>query len=141
MIFNFILYIVGPHSKLGLILILISGPGQLPFIMIVGFIHQKMALTPAFFLFYYVASTLQAGIALYMSYCMVHILWRIGSDPDSSAIPLLTAFTDLLGSALLAMAFLSLRFLKDPNAIGNEEIISIDMLLNKTDHSSNFILN
>ncbi|KAG7244472.1 hypothetical protein INR49_030124 [Caranx melampygus] len=37
--------------------------------------------------------------------CMVHCLWRRHKDPDSYSIPYLTALGDLLGTALLSLAF------------------------------------
>jgi len=36
-------------------------------------------------------------------------MWRWKIDPDNSTIPYLTALGDLLGSSLLALAFLFLR--------------------------------
>ena len=36
---------------------------------------------------------------------MVHSMWGRGVDPDSSAIPYLTALGDLLGGAALALVF------------------------------------
>ena len=36
---------------------------------------------------------------------MVYWIWRRGKDPDNYSIPYLTAFGDLLGTGLLALAF------------------------------------
>lgn len=47
-------------------------------------------------------------ILLYFAHLLIHLMWKWKVDPDSSAIPLLTAFGDLLGSSLLALAFLFL---------------------------------
>lgn len=41
---------------------------------------------------------------------MIHSLWRFKIDPDSSAIPYLTALGDLFGSSLLMAAFAFLRW-------------------------------
>lgn len=41
---------------------------------------------------------------------MIHLMWRFKVDPDSAAIPYLTALGDLFGSTLLWGAFAFLRF-------------------------------
>jgi solute carrier family 41 len=53
-------------------------------------------------------------LLLYMAHVMIHAMWRYKIDPDSAAIPYLTAFGDLFGSSLLLAAFIFLR------AIGHE---------------------
>lgn len=50
---------------------------------------------------------------LYIAQLMVVWMWIRGIDPDSSAIPYLTAAGDLIGTALLGIAFHLL------NAIGD----------------------
>lgn len=55
----------------------------------------------------------QVILLLYIAQLMVVWMWSQGMDPDSSAIPYLTAAGDLLGTALLGIAF---HFL---NAIGD----------------------
>jgi solute carrier family 41 len=47
-------------------------------------------------------------ILLYTAHLLIHLMWKWKVDPDNSAIPLLTAFGDLLGSSLLALAFFCL---------------------------------
>jgi len=42
---------------------------------------------------------------LYIAQLMVVWMWTRGMDPDSSAIPYLTAAGDLIGTALLGIAF------------------------------------
>lgn len=44
-------------------------------------------------------------ILLHIAWWLVHRVWRSGDDPDSVAIPYLTAFGDLIGIALLTLAF------------------------------------
>ena len=44
---------------------------------------------------------------------LVHIVWRIGVDPDNVAIPFLTALGDLLGTGLLTLGFQIMWFLGD----------------------------
>jgi solute carrier family 41 len=38
-------------------------------------------------------------------------MWRFKIDPDSSSIPYLTALGDFLGSSLLLLAFMFLRYI------------------------------
>lgn len=47
---------------------------------------------------------------------MIHWMWVKEIDPDNSAIPYLTALGDLLGTALLAVAFSILYTLGDKDA-------------------------
>jgi cation transporter-like permease len=51
---------------------------------------------------------LKVMILLYAAHLLIHLMWKWKVDPDNSAIPLLTAFGDLLGSSLLALAFFCL---------------------------------
>lgn len=55
---------------------------------------------------------------LYIAHIMVHSMWKWKLDPDNSAIPYLTALGDVLGSSLLALAFLFLT------KIGSEYVTS-----------------
>ena len=54
---------------------------------------------------------------LFVAQLFVYFLWSIGANPDSYAIPLLTATADLTGSSLLAALFNLLALIggKDPN--------------------------
>ncbi|RWS04494.1 solute carrier family 41 member 1-like protein [Dinothrombium tinctorium] len=106
----------GPHGKLALILSLMAGPLQLPFVILIRFVTQRAILTPQFVVTYYVCCTIQVIVMLYIGYCFVHFLWRFGFNPDNSAIPILTALADLLGSIFLACGFLVLNAINDPNA-------------------------
>jgi len=49
---------------------------------------------------------LKVMILLYNAHLLIHLLWKWKADPDTWAIPLLTSCGDLLGSSLLAVAFL-----------------------------------
>jgi solute carrier family 41 len=48
-------------------------------------------------------------LLLYIAHVIIHAMWKWKIDPDNSAIPYLTALGDLLGSSLLALAFIFLR--------------------------------
>jgi solute carrier family 41 len=52
---------------------------------------------------------LKVMILLYVAHLLIHVMWKWKVDPDSAAIPLLTALGDLLGSSLLALAFFCLE--------------------------------
>ena len=47
-------------------------------------------------------------LLLHICRILVPFLWGRGTDPDSAAIPYLTALGDLLGGGLLALAFVLL---------------------------------
>ncbi|KYM82050.1 Solute carrier family 41 member 1 [Atta colombica] len=69
-----------------------------------------MMVIPGHLIFSYTISYLQAGhtsviLLLYIAQLMVIWMWTRGMDPDSSAIPYLTAAGDLIGTALLGIAF------------------------------------
>ena len=50
----------------------------------------------------------QVCLLLHVCRLLVPFLWSRGTDPDSAAIPYLTALGDLLGGGLLALAFVLL---------------------------------
>jgi hypothetical protein len=49
-------------------------------------------------------------LLLFIAHVIIHAMWRFKIDPDTSAIPYLTALGDLFGSSLLLGAFAFLRF-------------------------------
>lgn len=52
----------------------------------------------------------QITMLLFIAHVLIHGLWKFKIDPDTSAIPYLTALGDLFGSTLLWGAFIFLRF-------------------------------
>ncbi|CAL1267589.1 unnamed protein product [Larinioides sclopetarius] len=97
------------HARTCRILVLIAIPGHLIFITCVHFLKSTYSpLTVEFVSFYLIAALLQVAILLYMAHCFVHWLWKWGFDPDDAAIPYLTAFGDLLGTAFLFVAFIAM---------------------------------
>lgn len=50
-------------------------------------------------------------LLLMTAHIIIHAMWSFKIDPDTSAIPYLTALGDLLGSSLLLGAFAFLRFI------------------------------
>ena len=54
---------------------------------------------------------LKVMVLLHIAWWLVHKVWKSGDDPDSVAIPYLTAFGDLIGIALLTIAFEVLKLI------------------------------
>lgn len=95
--------VVGSTTRLLLLMVI---PGQLIFLYTIGYLKAgHTSLTPIFILVYMSAAMLQVFLLLTISHYMVLGMWRLGMDPDNSAIPYLTALGDLLGTALLGVAF------------------------------------
>lgn len=88
------------------LLLMMVIPGQLIFIYTIGYLKAgHTSVTPIFILIYMSAALLQVFLLLTISHYMVLFMWKLGMDPDNSAIPYLTALGDLLGTALLGAAF------------------------------------
>ncbi|KAI1301829.1 Solute carrier family 41 member 2 [Halotydeus destructor] len=85
--------------------------------------------TPAHVLYFYVIHSIQGDqvtalfatiylsialfeviFLLYLARILVYWLWERSSDPDDSAIPLLTATGDLVGTGLILLGFYGLQF-------------------------------
>ncbi|PAV70766.1 hypothetical protein WR25_05399 [Diploscapter pachys] len=110
------------ESATARLLVLTSVPFQLVF---VGLSFGFAELAPCmhinvngwFILGYLAIAFIQVGVMLFVAQLFVYFLWSIGANPDSYAIPLLTATADLTGSSLLAALFNLLALIggKDPN--------------------------
>lgn len=125
-IFLIITSLTGPHAKLALLLVLIAAPSQFPFLVMIKYMGENIELTWIFFLAYYVACTLQVSITLYLAYCITLFTWKIGSDPDNCAIPIVTAMADLTGSVFLVATFIFLKEFEDPNALSDLKYLVVD---------------
>ncbi|GIY70999.1 solute carrier family 41 member 1 [Caerostris darwini] len=111
----------GAHARSARVLLLMALPGHLIFAYLIRLLNAgNTTLTPVFLVVYLTAALIQVFLLLYMAYCMIHWMWRRKIDPDNSAIPYLTALGDLLGTSLLALAFLFLFYIgsHDPNVEG-----------------------
>lgn len=98
-----------PHAATARILISMNLVGQVVFLFVADYLHCRYSTVTVEFAFCYLAVTLlQVMILLYAAHLLIHLMWKWKVDPDNSAIPLLTAFGDLLGSSLLALAFFCL---------------------------------
>ncbi|KAJ0174582.1 hypothetical protein K1T71_009690 [Dendrolimus kikuchii] len=92
-------------------------PSQLIFIYTIGYLRAgHTSSTPMFILIYLTAAMAQVFLLLAISHYMVKWMWKMGMDPDNSAIPYLTALGDLLGTALLGMAFSLLYAIGDKDS-------------------------
>ncbi|KAG8238292.1 hypothetical protein J437_LFUL017047 [Ladona fulva] len=99
-----------PHARTARILIGMSVPGQLVFIFAADYIYNsEVSLSAPFVFSYLFVSVLQIMLLLYIAHLIIHLMWRWKFDPDNGAIPYLTSLGDLLGSGLLACAFLFLH--------------------------------
>lgn len=64
-------------------------------------------------------------ILLYIAEVLVKTLWLHRTDPDDAAIPYLTAMGDLIGTALLALAFIILFVLGYPVDSDPDEVVQL----------------
>eukprot|EP00092_Neocalanus_flemingeri_P020039 GFUD01021699.1.p1 GENE.GFUD01021699.1~~GFUD01021699.1.p1 ORF type:complete len:464 (-),score=119.40 GFUD01021699.1:86-1477(-) len=102
-----------PHAMPARVLLSLLFPGHILFVFIIFTV--KIMSTPSFlFLFFYlIAATIQVAVLLYLCQLLVYWMWSRGTDPDNAAIPYLTAIGDLIGTSLLALAFLTLEAVGD----------------------------
>uniref|UniRef100_A0A1W7R9K8 Solute carrier family 41 member 1 n=1 Tax=Hadrurus spadix TaxID=141984 RepID=A0A1W7R9K8_9SCOR len=102
------------HARTARVLLLMVAPGHLVFTYGIRFLKAgHTSVTPIFLVIYLLAAVMQVMMLLYVAHCMVYWMWRHKVDPDNSAIPYLTALGDLLGTALLALAFCFLYSIGD----------------------------
>ncbi|XP_035225629.1 solute carrier family 41 member 1-like, partial [Stegodyphus dumicola] len=105
------------HSTTARVLMLMVIPGHLVFTYGIRFVNAgHTSVTPMFLTFYLLAAVIQVALLLYFAHVMIHWMWIKHIDPDNSAIPYLTALGDLLGTALLAIAFTILYSIGDKDA-------------------------
>ncbi|CAK9805211.1 Solute carrier family 41 member 1 [Anthophora quadrimaculata] len=96
----------GGHARTARVLLMMVIPGHLIFGYTISYLQAgHTSFTPIFLIVYLTAALLQVILLLYITQLMVVWMWRRGIDPDSSAIPYLTAAGDLIGTALLGIAF------------------------------------
>ncbi|XP_029008597.1 solute carrier family 41 member 2 [Betta splendens] len=108
----------GANNRSAQILLLLVIPGQLVFLNAIHLMKgahtfPSLLLTVAFLS----ASFIQVFFLLCVADWIVHCLWRRRKDPDSYSIPYLTALGDLLGTALLALAFFILWCIGDSGSV------------------------
>ncbi|XP_033219934.1 solute carrier family 41 member 1-like isoform X2 [Belonocnema kinseyi] len=109
-----VFFATGGHARTARVLLMMVVPGHLIFSYTISYLQAgHTSLTPIFLTIYLIAAILQVVLLLYIAELMVVWMWSKGMDPDSSAIPYLTAAGDLIGTAFLGIAFHIL------NAIGD----------------------
>ncbi|KAM4619215.1 solute carrier family 41 member 2 [Polymixia lowei] len=107
----------GPNHRSAQVLLLLVIPGQVIFLYTIHLMKGgHTSPTPVFITVFLSAALIQVFSLLCIADWMVHCLWRRGKDPDSYSIPYLTALGDLLGTALLSLAFLLLWCIGDPGS-------------------------
>ncbi|XP_014222994.1 solute carrier family 41 member 1-like [Trichogramma pretiosum] len=110
----YVFFSKGGHAKTARLLLTMVIPGHMCFSYIISYLKAgHTSFTPTFMAFYLTAAFLQVILLLYIARLLVVWMWNRGMDPDSTAIPYLTAAGDLIGTALLGIAFHLL------NAIGD----------------------
>ncbi|XP_024137124.1 solute carrier family 41 member 2 [Oryzias melastigma] len=108
----------GANHQSARVLLLLVLPGQLLFLFTIYLMKGGLAVPSLLLtLFYLSAALLQVFLLLCLADCMVHRLWRRGKDPDSYAIPYLTALGDLLGTALTSLAVFLLWCIGDAGGL------------------------
>ena len=113
-------------------LLCLSIPSHLLFLIVIKITRDIFIITSSFLVVYVIAASFQVACLLYLAYTLTHFLWKKGINPDNNTIPFLTAFADLIGSALLALAFGILSELKDENAFQ----VSSSSLIKNTNFTS-----
>ncbi|XP_059190271.1 solute carrier family 41 member 2 [Centropristis striata] len=108
----------GANQRSAQVLLLLVIPGQLVFLYAIHLMKGANTLpSPLLTVAFLSASLIQVSSLLSIADCMVHCLWRKGKDPDSYSIPYLTALGDLLGTALLSLAFVMLWYIGDSGSV------------------------
>ncbi|XP_068595970.1 solute carrier family 41 member 2-like [Brachionichthys hirsutus] len=94
----------GTNHQSARVLLLLAIPGQFIFLYTIHLMTGGSTLPSLLLIITFLsASLIQVVALLCLADCLAHCLWRRGKDPDSYAIPYLTTFGDLLGTALLAL--------------------------------------
>ncbi|KAH8250402.1 hypothetical protein KR026_012191, partial [Drosophila bipectinata] len=98
------------YSRVSRILIAISVPGNVILVYVADYLYVSyVAVRWPFVVGFVITSLCQLLILLWVAHLLVHVLWRCRIDPDTAAIPYLTALGDALGTSLLAIMFQLLR--------------------------------
>ncbi|XP_030369238.1 solute carrier family 41 member 1-like [Scaptodrosophila lebanonensis] len=101
------------YSRVSRILLIVSVPGNIVLICSADYLYKSIISVTAIFVGSYVLTSLiQLLILLWVAHSMVHLMWKYKIDPDSAAIPYLTALGDSLGSGLLLCMFYILRCIR-----------------------------
>lgn len=114
------------YTRVSRILICVSVPGNIVLVILADYIFMsQLSIKWTFIVAFVIFSLIQLLILLWLAYALVHWLWRHKIDPDTAAIPYLTAMGDTLGSALLAAMFHLLRAAKEEYNAKNQPLVKI----------------
>ncbi|ALC47226.1 CG33181, partial [Drosophila busckii] len=98
------------YSRVSRILICISIPGNVLLVYSADFLYTNyISVKWGFVLGFVITSLVLLFILLWVAHILVHFFWHIKADPDSCAIPYLTALCDSMGTGFLAIMFTVLR--------------------------------
>lgn len=59
-----------------------------------------------------------------LTYLVTPISWKLDWDPDNVVIPVLMSISDCSGNAILLTAFMFLKYMADPNSVG--QVVTVD---------------
>lgn len=92
-----------------------SIPGQTIFVLLADLIYNDGTLTAKapFVLTYLGVGVIQLMMLLYIAHILIHTMWKYKIDPDNSAIPYMTALGDLMGTSLLLLGFIFLKYMNN----------------------------
>uniref|UniRef100_A0A7E4V633 Divalent cation transporter n=1 Tax=Panagrellus redivivus TaxID=6233 RepID=A0A7E4V633_PANRE len=97
------------HSRTTLLLIACAIPSHAGFMSAIILLNGNHCLfNLSLFGAYLAAALIQVTLLLYLAQLLVYGLWRLGTDPDHSAIPVITSLSDFLGSFFLFIVFSTL---------------------------------
>ncbi|CAN7937619.1 unnamed protein product [Ixodes hexagonus] len=103
---------VGASGRSGYLLLALVVPGHLVFMNLVSLAKSGGPITNVGFIALFCLAALIQVIALLLATrVIVRVLWRYKKDPDSTAIPYVTALGDLSGTGLLALVFWTMSLL------------------------------
>ncbi|BES91227.1 solute carrier family 41 [Nesidiocoris tenuis] len=106
------------HSLTSRALLSLVIPGHLIFAGVIVWLREgAISTSPTFYFFYLLAASFQVGILLYAAYILTHFFWKMGTNPDNSTIPYLTAMGDLLGIILLGLVYQVVEGNKNPENV------------------------
>nr|XP_016940155.1 solute carrier family 41 member 1-like [Drosophila suzukii] len=89
-------------------------PGNVVLVILDDYLYMShISVRWTFVVAFVLTSLLQLLMLLWLAHALVHLLWRRKIDPDSAAIPYLTAVRDSLSTSLLAAMFHLLRRAKE----------------------------
>lgn len=98
------------YARISRILIFVSVPGNVILAYGVEYFYKMyIDMHIVFVISFVISSLILLLILLWIAHCLVHLLWRMKIDPDSSAIPYLTACGDSFGTGILAIMFYILK--------------------------------